>query len=174
MELMAILYALKWADKQCQIYSDSQYCVNAIDKWYKSWVSRGTEDEKANIDLISEAYDLYEEKKAKIYWVKGHNGTLGNEIADELSNGEMQCVFKEMNGYEITMEEVNESFKKLKAYADSKPDKHKFIKRPTNQTKYNPATKQKDTPNNKPLTITTDSTTTKYIIVNGIKYKKVR
>ena len=96
MELMAILTALKHIDESGEvsflkpiIYSDSAYCVNLINDWMYGWERNGWKrpknQEVKNLDLIKQIFNLAE--IAEIRKVKGHNGTLGNEIADQLATG---------------------------------------------------------------------------------------
>lgn len=86
-ELTAVIEALKVASRVNQefvIYSDSQYCVNSITKWYSKWLREGKDDIK-NPDLMKQAYELYQSVKnrVEVKWVRGHSGVEGNEIADE-------------------------------------------------------------------------------------------
>lgn len=36
-----------------------------------------------NLELVQEAYELYNTSNAKLTWVRGHVGHEGNELADE-------------------------------------------------------------------------------------------
>ena len=86
MELMAMIKALEWAvenDPQANIYSDSKYCVNSFNKWVDRWIEKG--ETKANMDLMKSLYALKQDFQGKVKWVKGHNGTYGNEEADMLA-----------------------------------------------------------------------------------------
>ena len=114
MELTAILMAMQWCDKGTYIYSDSQYCVNAITKWYDNWVKANKLDERCNIDLIADANELYKEKNLKLKWVKGHNGNVYNETADDWASSEMRALYEEINGVPLSLEEVTAQFAKLK------------------------------------------------------------
>lgn len=115
MELVGLLNAIekakallgKYGDP-VTIWCDSQYCVEGVNVWMKTWKSRGWSKRKlnspkredggiANLDLwkaIDEALkdvpsygcDLH------IKWVKGHDGIAGNERADELAEqGRMEA-----------------------------------------------------------------------------------
>ena len=69
------------------IYSDSEYTINSVTKWYDGWVTRG--ERKANMDILDPVVKLYKEMCLKrnvvITWVKGHSGILGNEKVDKLA-----------------------------------------------------------------------------------------
>lgn len=104
MELTGMLKAIEWVlhhfmkDKPVTIWCDSMYVVNGCNdwrhKWKKNgWSRKGPNAKKpeagaiANLDLwkaIDQALNVC--SALTIHWVKGHNGTLGNERADELSN----------------------------------------------------------------------------------------
>jgi len=88
MELLAVIEALraiKNPEIPIEIYSDSQYVVNAIDKgWVFGWEKKGFKDKK-NKDLWKEFLKLYPKFKIKMNWVRGHNGHPQNERCDELA-----------------------------------------------------------------------------------------
>lgn len=101
MELTAIRNALvnvkDWVDKGwieenelVEIYSDSAYCVNAVNTWMLNWQKNGWTRDKGkevkNLDLFKELYDLYYDGTTNISIKKtaGHCGIIGNELADAL------------------------------------------------------------------------------------------
>jgi ribonuclease HI len=88
MELLAViegLKAIKNPEIPVQIYSDSQYVVNAIQKrWVFGWHEKGFKGKK-NKDLWMEFLKLYPKFKLKIDWVRGHNGHIQNERCDVLA-----------------------------------------------------------------------------------------
>lgn len=90
MEARALIAALKDADgKECQISTDSEFWVNVLTKWAPTWekngwVKRG--GEIRNLEIVKEVYWLYKQSAAKIMWVRGHNGTEQNELADTWAN----------------------------------------------------------------------------------------
>lgn len=91
MEMQAIIEAMVWADgRRCQIFSDSQLCVNTLTTWAAGWKRRGWRKsdggEVMNLDLVKRAHELYERSNATIQWVRGHNGNALNERADVLAN----------------------------------------------------------------------------------------
>tara|TARA_B100001093_G_C26478286_1_gene863701 strand:- start:218 stop:784 length:567 start_codon:yes stop_codon:yes gene_type:complete len=76
------------------IYTDSMYSKNCIEKWYPSWVKKNIVDTKKNYKLISEIYNLYsslnDHNNIKLIYIKAHTGlqdenSIGNEMADKLA-----------------------------------------------------------------------------------------
>ncbi|CAK7909739.1 hypothetical protein CAAN1_21S00320 [[Candida] anglica] len=82
------------------VKTDSRYTIDAITKWSKNWERNGwktaANKDVLNRDLIEESVALYKEI-SKIYeakgWgplkfehVRGHQGIVGNEMADSLAN----------------------------------------------------------------------------------------
>lgn len=90
MEGRAIIEALNDANgAQCQIYSDSEFWVNVVTKWGSSWEAKGWTkkgSEIKNLDIVKEVCDLYKKSNAQLIWVRGHNGTRNNELADIWAN----------------------------------------------------------------------------------------
>ena len=88
MELLAVVRALqelKTTEFPVQIYSDSKYVVDAVEKgWLWSWQKKGFKDKK-NPDLWLRYIPLHLKYKPKFIWVKGHNGHSENERCDELA-----------------------------------------------------------------------------------------
>ncbi len=90
MEARALIAALKDADgKECQILTDSEFWVNVLTKWARSWerngwVKRG--GEIRNLEIVKEVYWLYKQSVAEVSWVRGHNGNVQNELADNWAN----------------------------------------------------------------------------------------
>ena len=95
MELMAILHVMKLAaeDKENDylVYSDSAYAINYITNWIYGWARNGWMNSKKkqveNIDLMQEIYQYVEFPMLnfKLEKVHGHDGLLGNELADSLA-----------------------------------------------------------------------------------------
>lgn len=86
-EIAGVLYSiLTFVDKkdwEIQIYSDSQYVVNSINKWRHKWKRSNYEGIK-NPDLLIPLFEAWDKHgNANINWVKGHAGTYGNELADQ-------------------------------------------------------------------------------------------
>lgn len=130
MELTGLLNAIKEAWKiladyvEMTIWCDSQYCVEGVNVWMKTWKSRGWSKRKlnspkredggiANLDLwkaIDEALkdvpsygcDLH------IKWVKGHDGIAGNERADELAEQGRQQILERQSVELGLLDDVHE------------------------------------------------------------------
>lgn len=88
MELMAVikgLQALNTTEYPVQIFSDSKYVVDAIEKgWLWGWQKKGFKDKK-NPDLWLRYIPLHLKFKPKFFWVKGHAGHPENERCDQLA-----------------------------------------------------------------------------------------
>lgn len=95
-ELKAILYTLIKFGKDNPtpvVYTDSAYCYNTLTSWMWIWERNGwlKSDNKTpeNLDLIREYFNLYSKEgyRIQLQKCKGHNGVLGNELADKLATG---------------------------------------------------------------------------------------
>ncbi len=93
MELMAVikgLDALKRESCDVRVVSDSTYVLKGISEWLPNWKKRGwkTAAKKPvlNADLWMQLDELAARHTIDWQWVKGHNGHVENEIADELAN----------------------------------------------------------------------------------------
>jgi ribonuclease HI len=90
MEGKALIAAMKDAGKkECEIFTDSEFWINVITKWAPGWESKNWSKkggEIKNLEIVKEAYMLYQDSKAILTWVRGHEGDPGNEMADEWAN----------------------------------------------------------------------------------------
>lgn len=90
MEGMALIAAMKLAKgEECEIYTDSEFWVNVITKWAPGWAMKGWRKSGGpikNLELVQEAYELFNTSHVKLVWVRGHNGHDMNELADEWAN----------------------------------------------------------------------------------------
>lgn len=88
MELLAVIVALqqlKNPNMQVNIYTDSKYVCDAIEKkWVFGWKAKGFVGKK-NADLWNEFLKIYAQHQVKMNWVKGHAGHPGNERCDVLA-----------------------------------------------------------------------------------------
>jgi ribonuclease HI len=91
MELTALIAGFSFIspEDEIEIFTDSELCVNSMTKWAASWKKNGWKRKSgpiANLDLVQKLYELYVARpKAKLKWIKAHNGWLWNEYADSLS-----------------------------------------------------------------------------------------
>lgn len=100
MELDAILYVIKLAYNDPEnvyvVYSDSSYAVNCVNSWMFGWANNGWRNSKnkpvENLDIIKELYNYFTKNlwNFQLFWVKGHSGELGNEIADAIASKNKQ------------------------------------------------------------------------------------
>ena len=97
MELMGVITALKALNRPCQVdlYTDSQYVVNAIEKgWAKKWQANGwmrnKKDKALNPDLWQTLLELLDVHQVAFPWVKGHAENPYNNRCDELAVAESQ------------------------------------------------------------------------------------
>ncbi|MDF1673165.1 MAG: ribonuclease HI [Vicingaceae bacterium] len=88
MELLSVIVALetiKSEKAQVEIFSDSKYVVDSVEKgWVFGWQKKGFKGKK-NIDLWQRFLKIYPKHSVKFHWVKGHAGNLFNERCDELA-----------------------------------------------------------------------------------------
>ena len=89
MELIAVIEALKMLKEPCEVnlYSDSEYVLNAISKWLENWIKKNFKNVK-NDDLWKEFLQVSKQHKINTHWVKGHNGHKENEICDKIAKEE--------------------------------------------------------------------------------------
>ena len=94
-ELKAILHVLKLAAAHPAegyiIYSDSAYAVNSVNNWIHNWANNNWLNSKKiiveNVDLMQEIYKYIDLDNYLIRKIRGHDGELGNELADAAATG---------------------------------------------------------------------------------------
>lgn len=96
---MELTWAITWLEKlktksRVKIYTDSQYTINGIEKWWaKKWKENTwyrTKTQKAvNYDLWDKLLDLVSKHEVTFHWVKWHNGHIENERCDQLATQAM-------------------------------------------------------------------------------------
>jgi ribonuclease HI len=88
MELLSVIVALesiKITNAEIDVFSDSKYVVDAIEKkWVFGWQKTGFKKKK-NTDLWQRFLKIYPKHKVKFNWIKGHAGHLENERCDQLA-----------------------------------------------------------------------------------------
>ena len=87
MELMAVIQALTQLKRTCNVavFTDSQYVHKGITLWIHDWKRKNWKNVK-NIDLWQELDKEVHKHHIAWHWVRGHNGDIMNERADELAN----------------------------------------------------------------------------------------
>jgi ribonuclease HI len=89
MELLAVIVALQQIKNKeiaINIFTDSQYVVNSIEKkWLNTWVATNFKGGKKNKDLWLQYYELAKSFTIKMHWVKGHATNVFNNRCDELA-----------------------------------------------------------------------------------------
>ena len=90
MELQAVisaLQALKKADLQVEITTDSKYVQKGITEWIKKWKKNNWRHRTIkNQDLWRKLDELAASHNITWHWVAGHSGHPENEMADALAN----------------------------------------------------------------------------------------
>lgn len=92
MELMAAIQALETLREPCavKLHTDSNYVRQGITEWLPQWHRRNwkTADKKPvkNQDLWQRLDQAAARHTIEWFWVKGHSGDEGNELADQLAN----------------------------------------------------------------------------------------
>ena len=92
MELRAAIEALNAlkGGQKVVLHTDSKYVMHGITEWMANWKQRGwkTSAKKPvkNKDLWVALDEAIARHDIEWRWVKGHNGTPGNEEADALAN----------------------------------------------------------------------------------------
>ncbi|MFN8585350.1 MAG: ribonuclease H [Dehalococcoidia bacterium] len=91
MELTAMIAGLRMLGpgEAGDVYSDSRLVVQTLTQWAAGWERRGwkrTTGEVKNLELVQEAYALAKARpRARIQWIRAHDGSRWNEYADALS-----------------------------------------------------------------------------------------
>ena len=88
MELLAVIVGLETLNNinsQVEVFSDSKYVVDAVEKkWVFSWEKKNFKGKK-NSDLWKRFLIIYRKHKVSFNWVKGHAGQVENEKCDTLA-----------------------------------------------------------------------------------------
>jgi ribonuclease HI len=105
MELLAVIVALeslKIGNSIVEVYSDSRYVCDAVEKkWLFEWEKKQFKKKK-NIDLWQRFLQVYRIHKVKFHWIKGHANIPENERCDELAVlASQQSGLPADDGYEI-------------------------------------------------------------------------
>lgn len=90
-EITAAILALEALKKPCSVrlITDSQYVINGATRWCDGWIRRGWKTASGepvkNEQLFKRLLELCSIHDVEWEWVKGHNGDVYNEMADELA-----------------------------------------------------------------------------------------
>jgi len=88
MELLAVivgLEALKNEGSIVEIFTDSRYVVDSVEKgWVLDWEKKSFKKKK-NPDLWMRFLKIYRKHKVKFHWIKGHSMIKENEVCDQLA-----------------------------------------------------------------------------------------
>jgi ribonuclease HI len=88
MELLAVivaLEALKIANSEVTVYTDSRYVADAVEKgWLFDWEAKDFKKRK-NPDLWRRFLLVYRKHHVKFIWIKGHANNKENELCDHLA-----------------------------------------------------------------------------------------
>ena len=88
MELLSVIVALeslKKSPSEVEIFSDSKYVVDAVEKgWVFNWEKKSFAKKK-NEDLWRRFLIVYRKHNVNFNWVKGHAGNQLNERCDQLA-----------------------------------------------------------------------------------------
>jgi ribonuclease HI len=88
MELLAVIVALeqlKIENSVVEVFTDSRYVVDAIEKkWVFGWQKKGFKNKK-NPDLWIRLLKIYPKHQVRFHWIKGHNNHPENERCDQMA-----------------------------------------------------------------------------------------
>ena len=88
MELLAVIVGLEALTRdgiEVDVYSDSKYVVDAVEKrWVFGWEKKDYKDKK-NPDLWQRFLRVYRRHQVRFHWVKGHAGNPLNERVDAMA-----------------------------------------------------------------------------------------
>lgn len=88
MELLAVIVALetlKNENSTAEIYTDSKYVADAVEKgWVFDWEKKQFKKKK-NPDLWIRFLKIYRKHQVKFHWIKGHANIPENERCDQLA-----------------------------------------------------------------------------------------
>lgn len=91
MELMAAVQALEALSthSRVQIYTDSKYLLQGITQWAKIWQANDwmtvNKQPVKNQELWRRLLKVSQRHQVDWAWVRGHQGHLGNQLADRLA-----------------------------------------------------------------------------------------
>lgn len=84
-EIYGVYLALKIAEDDIHLVTDSKYVFNTITSWLEGWIANKQTDKK-HFNLWKKIFKRIKGKNISIQWCKAHCGIEGNEEADRLAN----------------------------------------------------------------------------------------
>ena len=116
MEITAVIRGLEALKNPSivELFSDSQYVVQAINDWMAKWKRKGWKksgEPLKNLDLWRRLDELMATHQLKATWVRGHVGHAENERCDELATKAAAAIAK-------TPKPVKEKLPDVKAIED--------------------------------------------------------
>lgn len=101
-EMLAILKIMKKRGRYTfdswgfvpKVYTDSNYAHQTFTQWMFNWANnnwlKSNGNKPENLDIVKEFYNHYQKGyRIELLKVKGHDGVLGNELADQLATGKI-------------------------------------------------------------------------------------
>jgi ribonuclease HI len=91
MEMTAVIRALDALAEPCEVtvHSDSRYVIDGMTKWIHGWQKKGwinsSRKPVLNTDLWQELIEAASRHRITWEWVRGHDGHVENERADQLA-----------------------------------------------------------------------------------------
>lgn len=97
MEILGVIEALKsLPPSKVEIFSDSQYLVNSVNKrWLTNWYAKDFQGIK-NPDLWRTLHFLLKTHLTTFIWIKGHNGNTYNELCDKMAKNASKWPYKRL------------------------------------------------------------------------------
>ena len=101
MEMMAVIVAFEALTRPCniQVTTDSQYVIKGMVEWLPDWKKRNwkTASKKPvkNVDLWQRMEKAAQPHQIEWEWVRGHQGHLENERADQLAVAAREAQLKD-------------------------------------------------------------------------------
>lgn len=128
MELAAAVMALQALESRAEvtIYTDSQYVRKGITSWIKGWKRNGWLTASRQPVKNQELWQALEKVCANHLitwkWVKGHNGSAGNELADRLAAQGREKVLTDGNSKPVGIPDSKKPLEQCLALIKKMPD----------------------------------------------------
>ena len=100
MEMMAVIAGLEALQRGCsvKVTTDSQYVMKGMMEWLpgwkkRNWITAGKKPVK-NVDLWQRLEKAAQDHQLEWEWVRGHQGHVENERADQLAVAAREAIVK--------------------------------------------------------------------------------